>query len=156
MNKKLETKRLEEIVKILLKYDLKKGITPDKLCSIIEELGPTFIKIGQILSTRIDIIPKNYIEALSKLRSNVKQISKEEINSILDLEYKNKDEVFESIDELLGAGSIAQVHKATLKNGEKVVIKVCKKNVYEQMSLDVSLMKKAIKTLHLNKLIKII
>ena len=156
MNKKRETERLEEIVKILLKYDLKKGITPDKLCSIIEELGPTFIKIGQILSTRIDIIPKNYIEALSKLRSNVKQISKEEINSILDLEYKNKDEVFESIDELLGAGSIAQVHKATLKNGEKVVIKVCKKNVYEQMSIDVSLMKKAIKTLHLNKLIKII
>lgn len=156
MNKKDETKRLEEIVKVLLKYDLKKGITPDKLCNIIEELGPTFIKIGQILSTRIDIIPRDYIDSLSKLRSNVKQISKEEIESILDTEYKNKDEVFESIDELLGTGSIAQVHMATLKNKEKVVIKVCKKNVYEQMMLDVSLMKKAIKILHLNKLIKVI
>ena len=58
MKKSNDVKRLEEITKVILKNDLKSGISPSKVCNILAELGPTFIKIGQILSTRIDLIPK--------------------------------------------------------------------------------------------------
>lgn len=156
MNRKDEIKRLKEITKVILKNDLKNGITPLKIYNILEELGPTFIKIGQILSTRIDIVPKEYLVQLSKLRSNVTPMSDEELNSILDLEYKDKSKIFKEINEVIGSGSIAQVNKATLVSDIKVVIKVCRKDVYEKMQMDVKLMKKAIKVLHLNKIIKII
>lgn len=149
-----ELKRLNEMKDILLKYDLAKGITPEKIVHILEELGPTFIKLGQILSTRIDLIPKEYCDALSQLRGNTKRLEKEEIISILKNNYENVDEVFSSIDDCIGSASIAQVHLATLTNGKKVVIKVCRPNVYEQMELDVQLLKKVIHLLHLNRLIK--
>ena len=61
MKKSNDVKRLEEITKVILKNDLKSGISPSKVCNILAELGPTFIKIGQILSTRIDLIPKNIV-----------------------------------------------------------------------------------------------
>lgn len=155
MNKS-NIKRLEEMKNILLKYDLTKGITPKKVTSILEELGPTFIKIGQILSTRIDLIPKEYCIELSRLRGNIKQLSREELLSILTNEYDNIDTIFNSIDECIGSGSIAEVHKATLINNEEVIIKVCRPNVYEQMKEDTALLKKVISILHLNKLIKVI
>lgn len=62
--------RLMEIVEVVRRHEIvKEGMTPKKLCDIIEELGPTFIKLGQILSMRSDILPKEYCEALKKLRS---------------------------------------------------------------------------------------
>ena len=154
MNKN-ELKRLEEMKKILLKYDLKKGLTPIKAKSILEELGPTFIKLGQILSTRIDLIPDDYCLELSKLRANTSNLEKEEIISILKQNYDNIDDVFTSIDACIGSASIAQVHLATLKNGKKVIIKVCRPHVYEQMEMDVQLSKKLIQFFHLNHLIKV-
>ena len=64
--------RLMEIVDVVRKHDIVRGgMTPDKMCAIIEELGPTFIKLGQILSMRSDILPKEYCEALTRLRSSV-------------------------------------------------------------------------------------
>lgn len=154
MKENNELKRLNEMKNILLKYDLTKGITPDKVVNILEELGPTFIKLGQILSTRIDLIPKEYCEALSKLRGNTKKLEKEEVIDILKNNYEEMNEVFSSIDECIGSASIAQVHLATLTNGKKVVVKVCRPNVYEQMELDVQLSKKVVRLLHLNHLIK--
>ena len=63
--------RLMEIVEVVRRHEIvKEGMTPQKLCDIIEELGPTFIKLGQILSMRSDILPKEYCEALKKLRSS--------------------------------------------------------------------------------------
>ena len=85
-----ELKRLNEMKDILLKYDLAKGITPEKIVNILEELGPTFIKLGQILSTRIDLVPKEYCDALSQLRGNTKRLEKEEIISILKNNYENE------------------------------------------------------------------
>ena len=154
MKNSIELKRLNEMKNILLKYDLTKGITPDKVVGVLEELGPTFIKLGQILSTRIDLIPKEYCDALSKLRGKTKTLEKEEIIEILKENYEDVEKIFSSIGECIGSASIAQVHLATLTDGKKVVVKVCRPNVYEQMELDVLLSKKVIRILHLNRLIK--
>jgi ubiquinone biosynthesis protein len=79
-----------------------------------------------------------------------------DVKEIIEEEYGNIDDVFEYIDEkCLGSASIAQVHKAKLKGGEEVVIKVQRNNIYETMSTDVKLLKKAISILHLNSIIKI-
>ena len=70
-----ETKRLEEIAGVIRKHNLvKNGLTPETLRLIIEDLGPTFIKIGQIMSSRTDILPKEYCEELEKLRAEVKPL----------------------------------------------------------------------------------
>ena len=156
MKKSNDVKRLEEITKVILKNDLKSGISPSKVCNILAELGPTFIKIGQILSTRIDLIPKEYCAALSNLRNNTGVMPRNELEKILKEEYDDYKKVFKSVEECIGAASISEVYKGTLINGDTVAIKVCKKNVYEKMQNDVLLMKKAIKVLHLNKIIKII
>ena len=68
-NRSENRQRLMEIVEVVRRHEIIKGLTPEKLCAIIEELGPTFIKLGQILSMRSDILPKEYCEALKKLRS---------------------------------------------------------------------------------------
>ena len=156
MINKEELKRLNEIKNILIKAKLTEGVTPLKIKSLIEELGPTFIKIGQILSSRVDIIPKEYCDVLVNLRTNAPKMKDSELKSILNEEYKDVSKVFKSIGKCIGSASIAQVNEATLLNGDKVVIKVRRKNVYETMQMDVKLLKKAIKVLQLDKVIKII
>lgn len=151
-----EKQRLKEIIKILKDSNLLEGMTPEKFCQIIEKLGPTFIKIGQIMSNRVDVFPKNYCNALVKLRSNVTPMPFEQVTKILNQEYGNLKEIFAHIDEVcLGSASIAQVHKATLLSGEEVVIKVQREGIYEKMAMDVKLLKKAISLLHLNSVFKI-
>lgn len=148
---KEEKQRLVEIINTLKNNDIISGLTPIKLRKILEELGPTFIKIGQILSFRTDLIPKEYCDELTQLRSNVKPMTLEEVEQILQEEYGDYKKIFISIDENpIGSASIAQVHKATLKNGNKVVLKIQRKNIDNKMYLDTELMKKAIKTLHIN------
>ena len=79
--------RLMEIVEVVRRHEITKGITPDKLCAIIEELGPTFIKLGQILSMRSDILPKAYCEALTRLRSDVAPIPFEQVKNQIENAY---------------------------------------------------------------------
>lgn len=154
MNEKM---RFKEIVSILKNSDLISGITPEKLCDTISKLGPMYIKLGQIMSSRYDLLPKEYCDALANLRAKVTPMSFEEVSEILKEEYGNTDEIFQNISQTcIGSASIAQVHKAKLKSGEDVVIKVQRKNVYETMSMDVKLLKKAIRLLHLNLIIKTI
>ena len=144
-----EKTRFKEIVTILRESNLITGITPEKVCNAISKLGPTFIKIGQIMSSRYDILPQEYCEALAKLRSNVEPMSFEEVLDILKEELGDIDEIFESISpESIGSASMAQVHIAKLKNGENVAVKVQRKNIYEKMTMDVKLLKKAISLLH--------
>ena len=71
--------RLIEISKILAKHDIVHGVNPEKLKIILEELGPTFVKLGQIMSMRTDMLPESYCEELTKLRADVKPMTKEEI-----------------------------------------------------------------------------
>ena len=148
--------RLKEIIKVLNENNITEGMNPKKLCKILEELGPTFIKIGQILSTRIDLLPEDYIQELSKLRSKVLPLDFNIIKQILIDSYGNIDEYFKSIDEVpIGSASIAQVHVAYLKSGEKVVIKIKRPNVDETFKTDIRLLKEAVTYLHLNKFVKV-
>lgn len=141
--------RLREIVDVVRKHDILHGITPEKLCAIIEDLGPTFIKLGQILSMRSDILPRDYCEALKKLRSNVSPMPFEQVQRVVETSYGcPMEEVFASFDEkALGSASIAQAHAAVLKSGESVVVKVQREGIHEVMSRDIILLKQACKVL---------
>ena len=152
-----EKQRFKEIVSVLKESKLIEGITPQKVCETITKLGPTFIKIGQIMSSRVDIIPQEYCIELVKLRSDVEPMNFNEVKEILQEELGDIDEIFKEISpKSIGSASIAQVHKAILQTGEMVAIKVQRRNVYETMTLDIQLLKKAIKLLHLNKIVKMI
>ncbi len=141
--------RLHEIVEVVRKYDILHGVTPEKLCAMIEDLGPTFIKLGQILSMRSDILPKEYCEALKKLRSSVAPMQFEQVRAIVEGAYGCPlEEVFMEFDEkALGSASIAQAHAAVLKSGERVVVKVQREGIHQKMSRDIILLKQACKIL---------
>ena len=141
--------RLLEIMEVMRRHEIVKGITPEKLCAIIEELGPTFIKLGQILSMRSDILPAAYCDALKKLRSSVAPMPYEQIAAIVEKSYgRPLEEVFASFDHAaLGSASIAQAHAAVLQTGEPVVVKVQREGIHEIMSRDIMLLKQASKLL---------
>ena len=112
--------RMREIIDILNKNYIYEGINPKKLCKIFEELGPTFIKVGQILSTRVDLLPEEYIDELCKLRSNAIPLEYDVIDRILNEAYGNYHNIFKRIEkEPIGSASIAQVHIAYLNNDEQ-------------------------------------
>jgi ubiquinone biosynthesis protein len=97
-----------------------------KLRSAMEELGPTFAKMGQILSTRPDLLPQPFVEELATLQDQVQPLTEEEVVKVMEEELGVPwEDVFESIDpNPMAAGTIAQVHRATLTDGERVVVKV--------------------------------
>ncbi len=104
----------------------------------LEELGPTFIKLGQILSTRPDLLPTEYIDELSRLQDNVPTFPTETAKSIIEKETgKAISDIFESFDETpLAAASISQVHKAVLRNGRQVVVKVKRPDIERLVEID--------------------
>ena len=147
-------KRLNEIVSVIRKYHLIKHNNPVSMREALEELGPTFIKIGQIMSSRPDLVPEEYCLELKKLRSQVKPMTYGEIIDILNREYDNKTfEIFKSIEEVpIGSASIAQTHKAILIDDTSVVIKIERPNVGLLMEQDIKVLKKAIKILNIDRL----
>lgn len=144
-NRRYRHRRIREIFAILSKHEVRKGIPPEKLRLVIEDLGPTFVKLGQILSMRRDILPKAYCEELEKLRADVRPLPYETIVAEIEQEYqKNPSEIFRHIDHKpLGSASIAQVHKAVLKDGTAVVLKVQRPGVYDTMAIDMSILNRA-------------
>jgi hypothetical protein len=91
----------------------------------IEELGPTFVKFGQIMSTRQDMLPPELIIELKKLQDQVAPLPFSEIRKVIETECPNHEECFSSIDEIpLASASIAQVHRAKLKDGTPVALKI--------------------------------
>lgn len=147
---------LDNIIGILKKHDIIHGIDPKKLKMILEDLGPTYIKFGQIMSSRPDILPDEYCQELKQLTNNVKPIEFTEIKKIIEQELHTKiNEIFKNINEQpIGSASIAQVHEATLLNDTEVVIKVQRPNIQEKMNLDIILLRKAINILKINKMFK--
>ena len=141
--------RLKEITAVLHKHAITRGVSPEKLRLSLMDLGPTFIKLGQIMSMRSDILPKRYCDELMKLCSDVDPMPFAEVEEVLREAFGCPwQEEFQEIQEKpLGSASIAQVHRAVLKTGEEVVIKVQRKGIYEIMARDIGLMKKAVKLL---------
>ena len=151
---KNSTSRLGEIIAIAKKYQLAKNPTPKNVRLALEELGPTFVKMGQILSSRDDLLPTEYCKELQKLKHSVKPMPYEKIEEILKREYDcAPEEIFLEIDKLpVGSASIAQVHKAKLNTGEIVAVKIRRENIEELMAQDAKLLKKVISILRLNKI----
>lgn len=148
--KKSKRKRLSEIIRVLSKHKIAKGLNPIKFREMIEDLGPTFIKLGQIMSMRTDILPEEYCEELTKLRKEVSPMPFSSVQSILEAEWNVPlTEVLLDIQEIpIGSASIAQVHLAKLKSGQKVVLKIQREEIYEKMEADIALMKMACSILH--------
>ncbi len=122
--------------------DLAELPRPTRLRHALEELGPTFIKLGQILSTRGDLLEDEWINELKKLQDDCPPFPYEEVDRILQHEFPNKlDDLFSSIsEEPLAAASMAQVHKATLIDGTPVVIKVLRPKIRETIEADMSIL----------------
>jgi len=116
---------------------------PVRLRLALEELGPTFIKAGQILSTRPDILPDEYIKELLKLQDSIPPVPFGEAMRVLEGELgKPWGELFRSIEKIpVAAASIAQVHKAVTLSGRDVVIKIQRPGIEKTIATDISILK---------------
>jgi predicted unusual protein kinase regulating ubiquinone biosynthesis (AarF/ABC1/UbiB family) len=111
------------------------GASAEELAADLEKLGPTFIKLGQLLSTRADLLPKPYLDALERLQDHVEPISYEEIERIVSSELGIRiSKAFAEFEtEPLAAASLSQVHRAYMRDGRAVVVKVQRPNIREQI-----------------------
>ena len=136
-------RRIGEMLGIVRRYDIFHGLTPESLRHMLEELGPTFVKAGQILSMRSEILPPSFTRELSRLRTDVEPMDRETVLSALRAEYDRPiEDIFDAIDDNpLGSASVAQVHKARLVTGELVAVKVQRPHVQEVMAKDISIMR---------------
>ncbi|MFT4868062.1 MAG: ubiquinone biosynthesis protein [Candidatus Nanohaloarchaea archaeon] len=117
----------------------KRETRPERLRETIERLGTTYIKFGQILSERPDIIPERYCKELEKLEDSAPQFPHEEARQIVDKEI-GLDNLKEFDEEPIAAASIAQVHRAKLKSGEEVVLKIRRPGVKKQVEKDLDIL----------------
>jgi ubiquinone biosynthesis protein len=115
---------------------------PERLRLALEELGPTFIKLGQLLSTRPDILSREYIAELSKLQDKVPPVATEAIQAQIeqDLGYPVAELFAEFSPTPLAAASIAQVHRGRLTGGEAVVVKVRRPGIAQQVQTDIDIL----------------
>jgi len=167
-DQKPDMKRVREIVGVLVKYQFgnvlqRTGLTrtiiglfstdkthegldktaPQRFRLVLEELGTTFIKFGQVLSTRPDLIGKDFANELVGLRDDVPPFEFAEVKRIIEEELKAPiDDIFSDFQELpIASASIAQVHSAVLKDGTKVAVKVQRPNLEEKVKKDVAIMR---------------
>lgn len=114
----------------------------EQLAHDIQQLGPAFIKIGQALSVRPDLLPPHYLEALAALQDDVEPVPFEQIRERIEAELGVRTtQAFAELDpEPLAAASLAQVHTATLRDGRQVVIKVQRPNIEQEIRTDLSVL----------------
>lgn len=116
----------------------------ERLRTVLEELGPTFVKLGQILSTRPDLIPQEWVDEFRKLQNNVPGVEYAVIQKTLEEEFGGASglrKIFRSVSKKpLAAGSMAQVHKAKLKNGTRIVLKVLRPGIREATAIDMEIL----------------
>ncbi len=159
-----------EIAAVLAKYGVRELLAkPDgdtdgggrrgqakRLRGALEELGPTFAKLGQILSTRPDLLPPEFIEELSQLRDRVAPLSEADVVRVMEQELGVPwEDVFETIDPLpLAAGTIGQVHRATLASDQHVVVKVQRRDARAVIEQDLALLEMGIGAVGSNEVVK--
>jgi len=139
--------RLHEIMHVAMQYDLFSDMTPVKMRRMFEALGPSFVKAGQILSMRSEILPQEYCDELAKLRADASPMPFQTVLDTLGHEFGRPiGELFDSIDPTpLGSASLAQVHKATLLDGSVVAVKVQRPGVREMMAQDIDIMRSIVR-----------
>jgi len=117
---------------------------PTHLREMLEELGPTFVKLGQLLSTRRDILPESYVAELEKLQDTAPTLPIEDIHAVIESEFGAPvEEVFLQFEEIpLAAASLAQVHCARLADGTPVIVKVQRPGIDEQVETDIEIIYK--------------
>lgn len=122
--------------------DIEELSTAERMRMSFEELGPTFVKLGQLLATRPDLVPEDYVLEFEKLHDRVQPLSFETIEKVLHEEFGNAlYQKFEKIEqEPLGSASIAQVHRARLVTGEDVVIKVQRPGIIQTINDDLNVL----------------
>lgn len=115
----------------------------ERLRNSFEDLGPTFVKLGQLLATRPDLIPENVVEELQKLQDNVVSVPFAEIQKFCESEWKRPlNECFSQFDsEPMAAASIAQVHGAVLNSGERVAVKIQRPGIAPIIHNDISILR---------------
>ncbi len=114
-----------------------------RLRLVCEELGPTFVKLGQLLSTRPDLLPEAYTTELTALRDDVRPFPFEEAAAILVEDYgRELSEVFASIDPVpVASASISQVHRATLQDGREIALKIRRPGIEKLVQADLDILK---------------
>jgi predicted unusual protein kinase regulating ubiquinone biosynthesis (AarF/ABC1/UbiB family) len=139
--------RAAQIGRVMARHGLRDrgGSTPDRarrFREALEELGPTFAKLGQVLSTRPDLLPVEFVDELSSLQDRVPPMSEAEVVAVMEEELGVPwEDVFESVEPTpLAAGTIGQVHKARLETGEDVAIKVQRPTAREEILRDLGLL----------------
>lgn len=117
--------------------------TPKQFRKLLEELGPTFVKFGQLLSTQENILPYDFIEELKKLQDNVTPFEFSKVQSIIESEFKKPiSEIFSYLNkEVEASASLGQVHKAILISGEEVAIKIKRPYIEKTIQSDIELLK---------------
>jgi ubiquinone biosynthesis protein len=116
---------------------------PAVLRNILTDLGPVYVKLGQLLSTRPDIMPPAYIEALSSLQTTVPAVPASEVEvQIRNSLPRPPEDIFQTLDyHAIAAGSIAQTHRAVLKDGQQVALKVQRPGIERQVARDMTLIR---------------
>ena len=117
--------------------------TPDELVEDLKNMGPTYIKMGQLLSTRPDLLPDAYLKALATLQDDVPAIPYKEVHRIVEEEIGTRiSKAFKSFEEKpLASASIGQVHKATLRSGKPVAVKIQRPGIRKMFLSDLDTLK---------------
>jgi ubiquinone biosynthesis protein len=134
----LPSRRLRE-----LQAEIRQLSHPERVRRACEELGPTFVKLGQLAAARTRVLPPEFTDELAKLQDRVAPLPFAEVRAVIEEELKRPlGEVFARIEEQpLGSASIAQVHRATLRNGAAVVIKVQRPGIQKTVAEDVGILR---------------
>ena len=151
------TSRQKEIAEVLFRngWDYMRGLitggkpdrprlpSPTVLCNILIELGPVYVKLGQLLSTRPDLLSGKYVDALTDLQANVPPVEWGEVEHLIEQELGQPiANVFSNIEQkAIAAGSIGQVHLAILKNGQQVALKIQRPGIDVTVAQDIALIK---------------